>query len=119
MATKKAVKKPAAKKAAKTTKKAAAKRAAKPAKVQAEVVQPSADGPTLARTVSEDQPRKKPVQYQRDEVHPDVTSLGGPKAVLGNGIAKHEDLAPGQSLEPSPPASSSNILPQEENPSFG
>lgn len=53
-------------------------------------------------------------------VSPDVTSpvdLSAP--VLGSGVAKLHELAPGQSLAPSPPISSSNILPQPEKPSFG
>lgn len=55
-------------------------------------------------------------------IHPDVTSpTTGPigqvaKQIPGTGVAEITDLAPGQDLSPSPPISSSNILPQPNKP---
>ena len=62
-----------------------------------------------------------PVVGEIPGIHPDVTSpTTGPVVnVPGTGVAKLSELAPGQSLAPSPPISSSNILPQPDKPSFG
>lgn len=55
-------------------------------------------------------------------IHPDVTSpTTGPigqvaQNIPGTGVADIRDLAPGQDLSPSPPVSSSNILPQPNKP---
>lgn len=64
---------------------------------------------------------KPAAPYNPQGIHPDVTSpVTGPAVnVPGTGVAKLSDLAPGQSLAPSPPISSSNILPQPDKPSFG
>lgn len=109
-------KKVAAKKAAKKTTAARAPRASA-------VLAPSAEqSPVLQNDVPrvpEDMPRKAAVVYEPQGIHPDVTSLTTNEVPLSDGVARLEDLAPGQSLEPSPAASSSNILPQPEKPSFG
>lgn len=64
---------------------------------------------------------KPAAPYNPQGIHPDVTSpVTGPVVnVPGTGVAKLSELAPGQSLAPSPPISSSNILPQPDKPSFG
>lgn len=64
---------------------------------------------------------KAAVTYEAQGISPDVTSpTTGPVVhVPGTGVAKLSELAPGQSLAPSPPISSSNILPQPDKPSFG
>lgn len=52
-------------------------------------------------------------------IHPDVTSSTShalDMPVPGTGVAELTDLAPGQDLSPSPPVSSSNILPQPDKP---
>lgn len=54
-------------------------------------------------------------------IHPDVTSptnlMGAQEPALpGTGVADPRDLAPGQDMSPSPPVSSSNILPQPDKP---
>ncbi len=54
-------------------------------------------------------------------VHPDVTSptnlmAAETPALPGTGVADPRDLAPGQDMSPSPPVSSSNILPQPDKP---
>ena len=57
-------------------------------------------------------------------VHPDVTSptnlyAAQTPALPGTGVADPRDLAPGQGMSPSPPVSSSNILPQPDKPGTG
>lgn len=54
-------------------------------------------------------------------IHPDVTSPTSATPAVdlpvpGTGVADPRDLAPGQDLTPSPPMSSSNILPQPNKP---
>ena len=54
-------------------------------------------------------------------IHPDVTSPTSAAPAVdvkipGTGVADPRDLAPGQDLTPSPPMSSSNILPQPNKP---
>lgn len=65
--------------------------------------------------------QKPAAAYAPQGISPDVTSpVTGPVVqVPGTGVAKLSELAPGQSLAPSPPISSSNILPQPDKPSFG
>ncbi len=63
-----------------------------------------------------------PVAPDKDPagIHPDVTSpttaVPGEVRVPGTGVADPRDLAPGQDLTPSPPMSSSNILPTPNKP---
>lgn len=57
-------------------------------------------------------------------VHPDVTSptnlmAAQTPALPGTGVADPRDLAPGQDMSPSPPVSSSNILPQPDKAGTG
>lgn len=75
--------------------------------------------------ISEDlaQTPRVPVAPGKDPqgVHPDVTSPTSATPAVdvkipGTGVADPRDLAPGQDLTPSPPMSSSNILPQPNKP---
>lgn len=57
-------------------------------------------------------------------IHPDVTSptnlmAAETPALPGTGVADPRDLAPGQDMSPSPPVSSSNILPQPDKAGTG
>lgn len=72
-------------------------------------------------------PMSNAMQKRNDIAHPtgispDVTSpTTGPvgqvaQNIPGTGVADITDLAPGQDLSPSPPVSSSNILPQPNKP---
>jgi hypothetical protein len=72
-------------------------------------------------------PMDNAMQKRNDIAHPtgispDVTSpTTGPvgqvaRNIPGTGVADIRDLAPGQDLSPSPPVSSSNILPQPNKP---
>ena len=68
-----------------------------------------------------DNPMQKPAaEVAPPGIHPDVTSptSGSPGEVKipGTGVADIRDLAPGQSLAPSPPVSSSNIVPTPNKP---
>jgi len=68
-----------------------------------------------------DNPMQKPAaEAAPPGIHPDVTSptSGSPGEVKipGTGVADIRDLAPGQSLAPSPPVSSSNIVPTPNKP---
>lgn len=64
---------------------------------------------------------QKPAAPAQVGVHPDVTSptnlmASEVPALPGTGVADPRDLAPGQDMSPSPPVSSSNILPQPDKP---
>lgn len=63
-----------------------------------------------------DNPLQKPIEPGQTGIHPDVTSPTNAMAdeqprLPGTGVADPRDLAPGQDLSPSPPVSSSNIVP--------
>lgn len=68
-----------------------------------------------------DNPTRRPDDPQQVGVSPDVTS---PTSLMhhdeprlpGTGVADPRDLAPGQSMAPSPPISSSNIVPTPLKP---
>lgn len=66
-------------------------------------------------------PLQKPLQVTDVGIHPDVTSpvnlfAAQAPALPGTGVADPRDLAPGQDMSPSPPVSSSNILPNPDKP---
>jgi hypothetical protein len=66
-----------------------------------------------------DNPTRKPLIDPPAGIHPDVTSSTShalDMPVPGTGVAEITDLAPGQDISPSPPISSSNILPQPNKP---
>ena len=68
-----------------------------------------------------DNAMQKPAAPAQVGVHPDVTSptnlmAAETPALPGTGVADPRDLAPGQDMSPSPPVSSSNILPQPDKP---
>lgn len=83
-------------------------------------VDPAAPGYAVLRAPL-DNPMQKPAgDAAPPGIHPDVTSptSGSPGDVKipGSGVADIRDLAPGQSLAPSPPVSSSNIVPTPNKP---
>lgn len=105
----------------------AAQQAARDAQAEVERLQnagvgvdPAAPGVAVMRAPL-DNPMQKPAgDAAPPGIHPDVTSptSGSPGEVRipGTGVADIRDLAPGQSLAPSPPVSSSNIVPTPNKP---
>lgn len=101
--------------------KEAAEQARKAQAVEAEQtthVMNELDAPLRAPT---DNAMQKPAAPAQVGVHPDVTSptnlmAAETPALPGTGVADPRDLAPGQDMSPSPPVSSSNILPQPDKP---
>lgn len=83
-----------------------------------EAVMNNLEAPLRAPTTNAMQAPREPGQVG---VHPDVTSptnlmAAEQPALPGTGVADPRDLAPGQDMSPSPPVSSSNILPQPDKP---
>jgi hypothetical protein len=83
-------------------------------------VDPRAPGYAALRAPLDNPMQKPAADAAAPGISPDVTSptSGSPGDVRipGTGVADVRDLAPGQSLAPSPPVSSSNIVPTPNKP---
>ena len=94
------------------------RRADEAAAEQHEHVMNELEAPLRAPTTNAMQAPREPGQVG---IHPDVTSptnlmAAENPALPGTGVADPRDLAPGQDMSPSPPVSSSNILPLPDKP---
>lgn len=83
-------------------------------------VDPTAPGYATLRAPLDNAMQKPAGDAAPPGIHPDVTSpttaAPGDVKIPGTGVADIRDLAPGQSLAPSPPVSSSNIVPTPNKP---